>query len=172
MTGGSRTTAALLACLAVASPTLASGCSVLFVRGPKKVDPVRRERAGCTTSRALPWIDAGLAGLEAGNTIIALSRTDYDYLGTETRGAVIGVGVGLTMLLATSAIYGFSTVDSCRAVAAEEAAGPYQHVERKRSRAERRADEAAEEAAVEEQQKAKAAADAKAAGEAARKSAP
>jgi hypothetical protein len=163
--------ASLAGHLVLAASVSTGGCSFLFVSGPKKVDPVHRERAGCTTSRALPSIDAGLTGLEAVNTLIALNRTDYDYLGTGTsRGTVVGIGVALTTLLATSALYGFSTVDSCRAVDADMV-GPYQHVGKKQTKTERRADEAAEEAAVEARLKAKAvddANDAKAAGEAAK----
>jgi hypothetical protein len=157
--------------LVLAASLWTGGCSFLFVSGPKKVDPVHRERAGCTTSRALPSLDASLAGLQAADTVIALNRTEYDYIGTgNSRGAVVGVGVALATLLATSALYGFSTVDSCRAVA-PEMVGPYQRVGRKQTNAERRADEAAEEAAVEARLKAKAAKDAndaKAAGEAAK----
>jgi hypothetical protein len=136
------------ACVVLASSTLTTGCSVVFVSGPKKSAPGRLEAAGCSTSRAAPFVDMALFGFSAGGAVSALGREEGDYRGT------------------ASMFYGFATVATCRAVNADQPI-PSQQPEDKRTRAERAAEEAAEEAAVQARANANAVAEAKAAGEAA-----
>jgi len=159
----------IAACLVLASPTLTTGCSVLFVSGPTKVGPGSYEPRGCTTNRAAPFIDTGLMTIAGGSTLSALRKDDADYRGMGiSRDEDIGISAATLALFAVSAFYGFASVASCR-----EAGGgqptPYQPPETNQTRAERASEEAAEEAAVQARANEKAAADAKAAGEAARR---
>jgi hypothetical protein len=155
------------ACVVLASSTLTTGCSVVFVSGPKKSAPGRLEAAGCSTSRAAPFVDMALFGFSAGGAVSALGREEGDYRGTGSdRGTDVTVSATLAALYAASMFYGFATVATCRAVNADQPI-PSQQPEDKRTRAERAAEEAAEEAAVQARANANAVAEAKAAGEAA-----
>jgi hypothetical protein len=166
MTATRRATA-LAVCLAMFAPTANGGCSFLFVRGPVKDAPGRYEPVGCTTSKLAPWLDFGIAAFQGYGVFHVLGQTDASYAGTAlSREESAWVLAGTTTLYAVSAMYGFSTVASCREVRGQ-AVVPYEHAAPKQTRAERRSDEAAEEEAVQARLREKAAADAKAAGEAA-----
>lgn len=87
------------------SLTLVSGCSFLFTTSPP--DRVTAYTSvDCTTSNAAPVIDGVLGVLNAAGTIYEVN-SDYppEY---------IAAGVGWTLLLSVSAIYGASVVSVCR----------------------------------------------------------
>jgi hypothetical protein len=160
-----RRATAIAACLALGSPTLMGGCSFIFVRGPAKEAPGRYQPAGCTTSKVAPWLDFGVAAFEGYGTFLVLGQTDGQYAGTAlSRAERAWILAGTTTLHALSAMYGFSTVATCREVSRQSVI-PYEPAPVKQTRAERRSDEAAEEAAVQARLREKAAADAKAESE-------
>ncbi len=167
-----RTVAAtLVACIAVGVPIFGGGCSLVFVRPPKKEESGRSEAAACTSNRTAPALDVVLSSLQAIRTVFALGLSDKDYQGMAlTRDSDIALGLVFTTLFATSAVYGFTTTGTCREITGR-AVNPYQRAPTRTTRGERLQEEAAEEVAVEARRRAKAAADAndaKAAGEAAK----
>jgi hypothetical protein len=158
----------IAACLTLLS--LTSGCSFVFVSGPKEVEPGRYEPDGCTTSKMVPVIDAFVTLFNASGVVYALTLGEQESrAGGINREANVGLGVALTLLFAASGLYGQAVVAHCREITRAAPLSPYRRPDVRTSR-QRRADEAAEEAAVQAQMKAKAAedaAEAKAAGEAA-----
>ena len=103
--------AALMVCL--------PGCSFLFVSPPpsnagyagsvRSIEPVK-----CTTSKAAPVVDTVIAGLEGIRTGLALGAKDSAYQDAPiSRGADIGLGVGLFALFAASAAYGYVVTGNC-----------------------------------------------------------
>jgi hypothetical protein len=93
-----------------------TGCSFLFVRRtPPHVERLPpSEPVACTSGVAAPVLDTVFGAYEAFRTGYALSQKDADYRGEVlSRDTDIGIGVALTMLLATSAIYGYSTTGTC-----------------------------------------------------------
>jgi len=140
------------------------GCSFIFVSGPAKEAPGRYEPAGCTRSRF-----CALAGLrqsrpaEGYGVFQVLGQTDAQYEGPgrfharSTRGS----SSGRRRCTPLSAMYGFSTVATCREIR-DQSVIPFEPAPAHLTRAERRSDEAAEEAAVQARLREKAAADAKA----------
>ena len=112
-----RLATALAACLALGAPTLMGGCSFIFVRGPVKEAPGRYAAGGCTASRAAPWVDFGFAAVQGYGTFVVLGQTDAQYAGTRlSREERAWILAGTTTLHALSAMYGFSTVATCREV--------------------------------------------------------
>jgi hypothetical protein len=95
------------------------GCSFLFVSPPpsnagyagsvRAIEPVR-----CTSSKAGPVVDTVIAGLEAVRTGVALAADDSAYKDFPiSRGADIGLGIGLFSLFAASAAYGYVVTGNC-----------------------------------------------------------
>jgi len=107
---------------------LLQGCSWLFVDAP----PAHRAPAGqvaCTRSKAAPVIDTVVAAVQVGRTVFAIAQSEADYRDFPiSRGADIGLGVGLTALFTASAVYGYATTSACataqNAAAASLAAPP------------------------------------------------
>ena len=96
---------ALVALVALA--VTSSGCSFIFVKAPPPF-------AKCTGSPLAPVVDTLAGSLEAVRTGIALGATDDSYKGAPiSRGADIGIGVGLTALFVSSAAYGYVVTKKC-----------------------------------------------------------
>jgi pyruvate/2-oxoglutarate dehydrogenase complex dihydrolipoamide acyltransferase (E2) component len=148
---------ALLLCLVV----FGNGCSMLFVKPPGRSSG----GSGCTTSKAPPVLDTMFAGWQMVRIGIAAGASEETYRGAAlTREADILLGVLLGIVGASSAVYGFRTVEECRS--SGEYARPYAPARAPaRTRQQQKADEAAEEAAVQARLRARAAAAAKAAQE-------
>jgi hypothetical protein len=103
---------ALIVGLALSS----TGCSFLFVRPtPANVHRLPpSEPVACTSGVAAPVLDTVFGTYEVFRTVYALSRTDGDYRGQVlSRDVDVGSGVALTVLLASSAIYGYATTSKC-----------------------------------------------------------
>lgn len=111
---------ALLA--SAASLTLLPGCSLFFVQSP----PTPRlpdQPVACTTSNAAPIVDSVVAGLQLVRVGYAISQKESDYEDFPiSRGADIGIGVGLLAVFAASAAYGFGVTGSCASAQHEAAA--------------------------------------------------
>ena len=152
-------------CLALASPTLVSGCSFIFVRGVDKEAPGRYAPGNCTTSKVAPIVDNILV-FAPGPALYSYAQTE-DYKGTPvSRDGLVIADIALTVLLGVSSIYGYATVATCRQLRSQ-VVSPYQHGPIIQTRKQRQSEEADEEAAVQARLRENAAADAKAAGEAA-----
>ncbi|MBX3186511.1 MAG: hypothetical protein KF819_05830 [Labilithrix sp.] len=103
-------------CICAICGVLSSGCSFLFVKGP----PINAEKlppskpVECTTSRAAPVVDAAVTAFQVVRTVYAIKASDTDYWNVPiSRGADIGLGVGLTTLFGASMIYGLTTTSEC-----------------------------------------------------------
>jgi hypothetical protein len=112
-----RTAVGLAVLLALAGP--ASGCSFLFVTRPPP--PAERGRNfDCTSSNVAPVIDTLIAGWQVIRTVIALSAPESAYTNAPlSRGADIGVGIGLLGLFAASAGTGYNATSECREALAD-----------------------------------------------------
>ena len=135
---------------------LTNGCSLLFVRPPRPGGGAGP--GGCTTNKVAPVLDSAFAGWQAVRIVIAGTASEDAYRGAAlSREADLLLGVILGVVGASSAIYGFRTVDECRS--SGEYVNPY--APRKtttiRNRQQQKAEEAAEEAAVQARLKARAA---------------
>jgi hypothetical protein len=94
-----------------------SGCSFIFVSPPD--ERIRSAHQDCTRSRIAPGFDTAFATLQVIRTGIALSAADSVYENPDqplSRGADVGLGLGLTALFVGSAVYGFANTSSCRAL--------------------------------------------------------
>jgi hypothetical protein len=101
--------------LAIAG-AMTCGCSFVFVSGPpdhpEKLPP--QMPLDCTTSRAAPILDGVFAGYETFRTTYALTRKESEYRDFPiSRGADIGIGIGLTALFVVSMAYGFTATNDC-----------------------------------------------------------
>lgn len=93
----------------------ASGCSLIFVKGPPE-HPVTNRPPNCTHSPLAPILDLVGGGLEVTRTAIAIQADDAKYEGASiSRGADIGLGVGFSALFIGSAVYGLATTSACGA---------------------------------------------------------
>jgi hypothetical protein len=97
----------------------AAGCSFIFTAAPTERDrsPNRplEQRVSCSTHYAPPLLDVLLTGVQVVSTVIAVRRSDADYRGAPiSRDADVGIGVAVTGLALSSAIYGFRAVGECR----------------------------------------------------------
>jgi hypothetical protein len=89
------------------------GCSFVFTHGPPADHP-KRKVFDCSTSQAAPIIDAAIAGFQTFRVIYATTQDDSDYQDFPiSRGADIGVGIGLTALFFVSSLYGYATISDC-----------------------------------------------------------
>lgn len=89
----------------IATFSLQSACSFLFVQGPPD-DHARRVSFSCSESNTLPVLDMIWAGL---NGLGAAVVDDT----AENKDQVRVVGIGWLLLSGISAIYGFSKVSEC-----------------------------------------------------------
>jgi hypothetical protein len=111
----SRVATRVAACLVLASFTLTSGCSVLFVRPAKRKGPGRYEPARCTSNRWAPALDVSLSALQFAGASVAFAQNNDDYEGaTSSRKTDVGAGVAMALLFAGSAWYGFAATGTCR----------------------------------------------------------
>lgn len=96
---------------------LSSGCSMLFVEStpPNASKLPRSEPLECTTSQVAPTVDLVMTGLQVLRTAYAASQSDGAYRSVPiSRGADIGLGIGLTAAYGASMIYGYSETRDCR----------------------------------------------------------
>lgn len=95
-----------------------SGCSFLFVNPappPEDWSPIVR----CTSSDALPIVDALVTGLQVLRTALVVSASDAEYAHSAIpREVDITIGVGLSALFLSSSLVGFRTTSKCREVLA------------------------------------------------------
>jgi hypothetical protein len=101
----------------VALGLASSGCSFCFVTPPpvRHSQPVARPEADCSTSVAAPVIDGLITGYQVFRTGYAFQASDSDYRGAPiSRGADIGIGLGMTALFLASTIYGGVNVAHCK----------------------------------------------------------
>jgi hypothetical protein len=109
-----------LAVIVLSVPTI-SGCSFIFVRGPQTTDAVPlSKRPDCTTSQVAPVVDSVIA------TAFVLGAASGGKYGTFVRingegASDVSTLVDLTSAatFAASAFYGYATVSSCSARAAQ-----------------------------------------------------
>ena len=106
---------AVIASLALGSPTLLGGCSLAFVRPAKKDASGQYQPAGCSTSRTAPVADIAITFLQMLRTAYALSLSGSDYRDSVlTRNTDIALGIALTTLFASSAAVGLKVTGTCR----------------------------------------------------------
>jgi hypothetical protein len=135
---------------------LTNGCSLLFVRPPRPGGGAGP--GGCTTNKVAPVLDSAFAGWQAVRIVIAGTASEDAYRGAAlSREADLLLGVILGVVGASSAIYGFRTVDECRS--SGEYVNPYapRRTTTIRNKQQQKAEEAAEEAAVQARLRARAA---------------
>jgi hypothetical protein len=97
----------------------ASGCSLLFVTPPPADGRIVQRKGKCTRGVAAPIVDSLVGGLQVARTALAAAADDKVYADPKqplSRGADIGIGVGLTALFVGSAAYGFINTAECREV--------------------------------------------------------
>lgn len=119
---------------------LSTGCSMLFVEStpPNASKLPTSEPLECTTSRAAPTVDLVMTGLQVLRTAYAASESDGAYRSVPiSRGADIGLGIGLTAAYGASMIYGYSETRDCRE--AKDARARRRRRERERERKKREA---------------------------------
>jgi hypothetical protein len=102
--------------VAVALALTASGCSLVFVRGPTPATPAAEGSQSCTQSRAAPIVDVALGGLPAsGGLILGLMCVSTEFCREENPevlgGSLLALAVGVPLLI--SAMVGFDRVDRC-----------------------------------------------------------
>jgi hypothetical protein len=98
-----------LICLLVLATHL-SGCSLLFVDGPRPKQPLdKQEPVVCSTSYAAPIVDTVLTGLAFVGAGIWATRSEEQArsMGT-TQAGEIGIRMGIAGLTTASAIIGFT----------------------------------------------------------------
>jgi hypothetical protein len=104
-----------------------SGCSFLFTTKapaePERLPPDAPLQ--CTSERVAPILDTVFAALGVLRTGIAVSAHKNDYDDTPlSKGADVGISVGLTTLLTASAVYGFGVTSRCEQAKESRAASP------------------------------------------------
>jgi hypothetical protein len=113
------------------APIVLGGCSFAFTHGPP-ANHAKREVFDCSTSQAPPILDVAMAGFQTFRFIYATTQSDYDYRDFPiSRGADIGIGVGLAVLFLSSSIYGYAQISDCED--AKEAY--YKRMKRKKKKA-------------------------------------
>ena len=101
----------------------ASGCSFVFVHGPK---PPPAPPSDCTTSRLVPILDAAAAGVFAVYGIYAAVVSDSEYRSNfcdefdssctpPERGAIVVTSLAIAALTGVSAYIGRNRVNECQA---------------------------------------------------------
>jgi hypothetical protein len=99
-----------------------SGCSAIFTRGPEvRLDQMTADTpVDCSSSVAPPILDIALIGTHFAGGIFSLAQPDEVFGGSsDARTAVIIADFGLAALHLASAIYGYSTLASCREAEAQ-----------------------------------------------------
>jgi hypothetical protein len=111
--------------IVIASFTLASGCSLVFVRPPKRDRAGQLQPVRCTASRAAPIVDTVIATAALFSIGLAFSRTDADYEDSATtrQSDVVGGAVSLA-LFGLSAAYGIASTGVCRRLRAHATGTP------------------------------------------------
>jgi hypothetical protein len=93
-----------------------SGCSFTFVHPRASSGQVAGARRACTSSKLAPILDTIFTGAQLARTAYALSASDSVYDDPAqplSRGADVGLGVGLASLFLGSAIYGYVHTSEC-----------------------------------------------------------
>ncbi len=104
-----------------------TGCSFVFVDGPPK-NHSQRPSFDCSSSHAVPVLDAVFAALEIANFALAAYDTDQDWNDTYKNQAPFSRKTGLAIygvlaaLGASGSYYGFDRTTACREAKAELAA--------------------------------------------------
>jgi hypothetical protein len=92
----------------------ATGCSILFVKGPPPEDE-RGRIVHCTESNVAPLIDMMIASYQTVRIAFALSASDADYRNSQlSRSDDVAIGASLLALFAASSIIGFHQTSACR----------------------------------------------------------
>lgn len=99
---------------------LCSACSFAFVSGPP-ANHAQLPYFECTSGRAVPILDGVWTALQAGNLLVAATRSDEEWEDDFEidRQAAMGVYGGLAALGLAGLIYGWTRTSSCRAAKAE-----------------------------------------------------
>lgn len=108
--------------VAVGLALAASGCSLVFVRGPAPATPAAAGSQSCTTSHAAPIADVVLGGPPAsGGLILGLMCVSTEFCREENpevlAGSLLALAVGVPLLI--SAMVGFDRVDRCEEAQAQ-----------------------------------------------------
>ena len=109
---------------------LCSRCSLVFVtQAPSDVEKIPPDsELDCTSSKAAPIIDTGIAVAQGVRAAFAADADDSTYEDAPiTREADIGFGLGLATLFAVSAAYGYSATGACKTAKLEHAQKQYEH---------------------------------------------
>jgi hypothetical protein len=120
---------ALLVALTTMLPQF--GCSFIFLDRPREYG--RFEKVDCTTSYALPALDAGLAALHLVSLAILASASGNEYGGEKTREAFARGDVLWLTIHAVSSGWGFYKVGECKDLVAD-GGGPVRPTPRPRPR--------------------------------------
>jgi hypothetical protein len=104
----------------LATSLLASGCSVIFLKGPK-ANYGLHESVNCTSSYELPALDAAMAAASLASYVLLSATEDNSAITADTRGpgpklSLLGMG-----LFGISSVFGFYEVGRCRGVLGGEA---------------------------------------------------
>jgi len=102
--------------LLVLAMVAVTGCSVAFQNAPPTITS-RDQATTCSPSRALPWVDAGIAaaGAVGAGVGFAISQDDGGGRDHESTGAMItGAALGVAILYLASSMNGFERASTCR----------------------------------------------------------
>ena len=113
---GHRATALFLAAFLLPS-SVTTGCSFMFVDGPKPGDGgMAGGQPSCTTSAAWPIVDMVLTGWFLVNAVLNANKpaSDFGKDGESAKSATVALGVMLTGLAGVSSGVGFSRINACQ----------------------------------------------------------
>jgi len=94
-----------------------TGCSVAFQNAPPTIT-TRDQASACSTSRTLPWVDAGFVAGEviAAGAGFAISQGATDWHNHEDAGNIIaGVALAAAVFQLASGMNGFERAATCKA---------------------------------------------------------